>query len=32
MNKIKADHQEYAVSIQSTSNTVAVMPYAHCTK
>ena len=28
----QARHQEYAVSIQSTSNTVAVMPYAHCTK
>ena len=33
MNKIKAGKApEYAASIQSTSNTVAVMPYAHCTK
>jgi len=28
----QARHQEYEVSIQSTSNTVEVMPYTHCTK
>jgi len=28
----RSRHQEYVVSIYSASNTVAVMPYVHCTK